>query len=88
MEIPGEEGAPGMCGLLNKSMYRTRDAACNRESDDMKCVESTAFEAWTSTPYAFYQRDRNMRLVVHGNVFSLLGHRGPRVNGVVHKRKR
>ena len=48
--VPPEDAAPGMCGLLNKSMYGTRDAAQNWECEYAGFMESCGMQRGSAIP--------------------------------------
>lgn len=63
-----------MCGRLLKAMYGKRDAAQSREYAYAEELVQLGFRRGKATPCAFYHPARNLRLVVHGDDFTLLGH--------------
>ena len=63
-----------MCGELEKSMYGTRDAAQNWEHEYSEFLESMGFKRGIATPCAFWHPGRKIRIVVHGDDFTALGH--------------
>lgn len=65
-----EEGA---CETLRKAMYGTRDAAQSWEYAYVEALENIALQRGNATPCAFYTRDRELRLVVRGDDFTVLG---------------
>ena len=73
MALPPEDDTPGYCGLLVKAMYGTRDAAANWEQEYTDCLRCLGFVSGISTPCAFYNKERDVRVVVHGDDFTLLG---------------
>ena len=70
---PGDE-EEGMCGLLVKSLQGTRDAAQNWEVKYSNLVKRIGFTQGKSTPCMFYHKERKLRVVVHGDDFTILGH--------------
>ena len=72
---PGDE-EEGMCGLLVKSLQGIRDAAQNWEATYSRLLVSNGFTQGMSTPCMFYHRGRKLRIVVHGDDFTLLGSEG------------
>ena len=65
--LPGEEG---MCGLLERSLYGTRDAAFNWTETYTKVLcESLGFEKVEASPCTFFDRKRCLKTVVHGDDF-------------------
>ena len=73
MEIPPEDHEEGMCGLLMKSMYGTRDAAQNWEVTYSQLLESIGFVRGQAVPCLFHHPVRNLRIAVHGGDFTNLG---------------
>ena len=62
-----------MCGELRKSMYGTRDAAQNWEFEYSDFMESVGFKRGKSSPCVFHHPARNVRAVIHGDDFTILG---------------
>jgi len=73
VELPPEDGEPGMCGMLNMAMYGTRDAPQNWEFEYGEFMESVGFSKGKATPCLFYHECRNLRCVVYGDDFTILG---------------
>ena len=71
--LPNEDWEEGKCGKLLKAMYGTRDAAQNWEYAYVEALEAMGFTKGKATPCAFYMKERNLRLVVHGDDFTILG---------------
>ena len=71
--LPAEDNQPGMCGKLVKAMYGTRDAAQNWEEEYCDTVMGLGFDRGMASPCAFYHRERNLRVVVHGDDFTFCG---------------
>ena len=70
---PEEAGCPpGHCARLNASMYGTRDAAANWEEKYASHLKSIGFIQGLSSPCIFYNPDRDIQLVVHGDDFTFL----------------
>jgi hypothetical protein len=61
-----------MCGRLNNSMYGTRDAAQNWEYEYSGFLEGIGFTRGRCTPCVFHHVEKNMRMVVHGDDFTVL----------------
>ena len=76
VKLPPEDAAEGMCGLLKKSMYRTRDAAQNWEVEYSSFMITAGFRRGEGMPCVFFNPLRNLRVVVHGDDFTILGHGG------------
>ena len=74
VKLPAEDSEEGMCGKLNKAMYGTRDAAQNWEYAYIEWLESIAFRRGRASPCVFYHEDKGIRLVVHGDDFTVLGY--------------
>ena len=72
VELPKEDHQPGMCGRLKKAMYSTRDVAQNWEHAYIEFLEEAGFSSGIATPCVFHNRERNIRVVVHGDDFTVL----------------
>ena len=73
VQLPNEESQEGMCGRLNKAMYGTRDAAQNWEMAYAEFMEDIGFVRGILSPCVFYHAERELRVVVHGDDFTILG---------------
>ena len=73
VSLPPEDWEDGKCGKLQKAMYGTRDAAQNWEYAYVEAMEEIGFKRGTATPCAFYMAEKNLRLVLHGDDFTVLG---------------
>ena len=73
MDLAAGDAEPGMCGLLQMAMYGTRDAPQNWEFEYGDFMESVGFVKGQSTPCLFYHEPRNVRVVVYGDDFTVLG---------------
>lgn len=73
VDLPEEDYEPGMCGMLVKAMYGTRDAAQNWEYAYIEFMEGIGFVRGRATPCAFWHEGRDVRVVVHGDDFTVLG---------------
>ena len=70
IELPPEDYEAGKCGLLQKSLYGTRDAALNWTiAYTSALVDRMGFVQGKSTPCAFVNRELQVRTVVHGDDF-------------------
>jgi hypothetical protein len=73
VKIPDEDRGPGeegLCGILRKSFYGTRDAAYNwTEAYTRFLVEKLGFEKGITSPCSFYHRQRKIKVAVHGDDF-------------------
>ena len=76
VELPEEDSEPGMCGKLLKSLYGTRDAAQNWETAYGDFMESIGMSRGKASPCIFYHKVRDLRVVVHGDDFTVLGPEG------------
>ena len=63
-----------MCGRLNKAMYGTRDAAKNWEYEYVEWLMSIGFVSGRASPCVFYHAVKGLRLMVHGDDFTILGY--------------
>ena len=74
IKLPAEEeAAEGMCGLLLKSMYGTRDAAQNWEFEYANFMETIGFERGKAIPCIFQHPKREIKVAVHGDDFTIAG---------------
>ena len=75
--LPAEDVLPGeahMCGLLQRSLYGTRDAAQNWTQTYTRVLcDALGFEKGSSSPCSFYHKRRQVHLVVHGDDFFVEG---------------
>ena len=74
IQLPDEDHEPSMCGKLKKAMYGTRDGAQNWEDEYMHFMKDLGFISGSSTPCVFHHPGRNLRVVVHGDDFTILGY--------------
>ena len=73
VELPPEDYEQGMCAKLIKAMPGTRDAAQNWECEYSEWLKSIGLTSGKSSPCLFHNPDKDLRLVVHGDDFTLLG---------------
>ena len=73
IRLPEEDSEEGMCGRLNKAMYGTRDAAQNWEAAYAEFMETLGFRRGKSSSCVFWHEQRELRVVVHGDDFTVLG---------------
>ena len=73
VKLPIEDYEEGYCGKLNKSMYGTRDASLNWENEYIRFMLSVGFVRGLSSPCLFYHPGKDIRAVVYGDDFTLLG---------------
>ena len=57
-KLPGGDHEAGRCGLLNKSLRATRDAAQN--ASYMALMADASFTTGKVSPRAFYHKDREI----------------------------
>ena len=76
VELPEEDWEYGKCAKLIKAMYGTRDAAQNWEHTYHQAHEEWGFQAGRASPCVMYHPQRGIRLVVHGDDFTVLGWEG------------
>ena len=71
--LPEQDSTPGMCGLLNKSMYGTRGAAQSwgRHYESV-FVDCLGFVQGKASICCLYHPGRDIRVVVHGDDFTCL----------------
>ena len=74
VKLPHADYEEGMVGKLNKSMYGTRDAAQNWEFEYVAFMEGAGCRSGEASPCNFYNQERNLRAVVHGDDFDSLGY--------------
>ena len=74
IQLPEECGCPeGMCGKLNFWLYGFRKAASAWEGYDVSLLENVGFIRGTSCGVAFYHKERDISVVVHGDDFTFCG---------------
>jgi hypothetical protein len=73
VRLPPEDQGEGMRGRLEKAMYGTRDAAQNWEYEYVEFTVSLGFSQGKANPCVFYRPGRDLRVVVHGDDFTVGG---------------
>ena len=74
--LPPEVAAPPrVCGRLMVSLYGTRDAAMNWEREYTDTLKAIGLVQGRSSPCIFYCERRDLRVVVHGDDFTVLSDR-------------
>ena len=73
MKLPGEDHAEGMCGLLNRCLYGTRDVAACCEACYTKALQELDFIQGAASPCCFRHAEKDMKCVVRGDDFTVLG---------------
>ena len=71
--LPEEDPCPGYCARLNVSMYGTRDAASNWEDKYASHLIRCGFVQGKSSPCIFFNEQKGLGVVVHGDDFTFLG---------------
>ena len=70
--LPEGDESPGFCGLLNRTMYGTRDASATWQKDYTELLNSRGFTVGQAWPCIFVHKERDIRLLVHGDDFLVL----------------
>ena len=73
VELPAEMEQPGCCGCLLKALYWTREAARCCLQEYVRMLESIGFRRGSTSPCAFWHKDKGLQLVVHGDDFTSSG---------------
>ena len=73
VELPQEVGMPGHCGRLQRCMYGTRKAATCLEETYSPASGRLGFIQGKASPCCFSHKTRDLKLVVHGDDFIILG---------------
>ena len=73
VELPPEDAKPGMCARLRRWLYGMRPAASAWEKDYTDKLESVGLYRGASAPTVFYNAELEVRCVVHGDDFAVLG---------------
>ena len=78
VELPPEARKPGLdeVGLLQKSLYGTRDASANFQAEVRKFMVNCGFTPSAYNPCVFFHRARGIRTLVHGDDFVSVCSRG------------
>ena len=74
VDLPDEDVEEGMCGKLCKSMYGTRGTAQNWEKEYESFMKRIGFRQGRASPCVFHHLEREVRIVIHGDDFTCLGH--------------
>ena len=74
IKLPEEDQKEGHYGKLDKSMYGTRDEAQNWEEEYSNWLMEIGFSRGVASPCVFYHSSKNIRVVIHGDDFTLLGY--------------
>jgi hypothetical protein len=73
VEVFVEDFEEGKCGLLKKAMCGTRDAAQNLEMEGTEMMVDVGFQQGLHSACVFYHEQKNIRVVVSGDVFTIIG---------------
>lgn len=73
LKLPPEDNTEGKCGIFRKAMYGTRDAAQNCEHEYIEFMDGNGFHKSRASPCMSYLRERDVRVVIHGDDFTILG---------------
>ena len=74
-DLEGEEGRGGTVGLLNMSLYGTRDAAANFQREVRKVMTAAGFTQGKYSPCTFWHEKLGIKVLVHGDDFVNAGSR-------------
>ena len=78
VELPAEDPRSkeeGVCGLLLRSIYGSRDANVNFEMLTLQVIDKLDFNCGLWTPCVFVHREKNMQACVYGDNFVIKGAR-------------
>ena len=73
VELPPERSKDGKCARLIYTLYGMRTAASNWEKEYSKTLEEAGFQPGKATVVAFFNKERDIRIVVHGDDFVIEG---------------
>ena len=73
IELPEEDYEEGKCGRLRRWLYGMRPAAKAWEDDYAEKLESIGFLRWKAAPTVFRHPGWKVRVVVHGDDFTVTG---------------
>ena len=73
IELPDTEADGVHCGLLKKSMYGTQDASAIWQRDYTAVLEADGHKPGKANPALFYNKNIDLRSLVHGDDFCALG---------------
>ena len=73
VQFPDEDWEEGMCGRLLKSIYGTCDAAQRWGAAYCEFMKSVGFQQGKASPCVFWHKEKEIRRVVHGDDFTVLG---------------
>ena len=64
---------PSVCGLLNQSLYGTRDAGANWHEEYSNFLKSIDLLQGSTNPCHFFSGDHTLKGIVHGTISSSQG---------------
>ena len=64
-----------MVGILEKSLYGTRDAANNSQKEISRFMKRNEFDQGKYNPCTYYHKTRGIKVMVHGDDFVSTGER-------------
>ena len=64
---------PGYCGRLLRCMYGTKSAATRWEDTYTRALRRLGFAQGHASPCCFTHKSRDLKVVVHGDDFTVLG---------------
>ena len=73
VDLPPERARPGKCAKLKFTLYGMRRAARNWEAEYSKTLTEVGFESGKANGSSFFHRERDIRIVVHGDDFVITG---------------
>ena len=73
VELPPEKRKEGKCARLLYTLYGMRTAASNWETEYTTTLVDAGFCPGRATSVAFYHKERDIRIVVHGDDFVIEG---------------
>ncbi len=73
VEPSKEDYEESKCGLLREAMYGTRDSAQNWERQYTEMMTEAGIRQGAYSACVCYHEERNVRVVVHGDDFTVLG---------------
>ncbi len=76
VDLSREDRVEGECGKLGKATRGTRDAAQDWEIEYTEMVVGAKFKQGALSACVFYREERNIRAVVYGDEFTVLGQSG------------
>ena len=74
-DMTEEDRREDRVGLLELSMYGTRDAAMNWQEEVARCMRKWGFRRGRYNPCMYWNREKNLKVLVHGDDFVAVGKR-------------